>query len=384
MKSIEEHFKEFESKKNKWLDIIFESRQMILANLSMISQVPATTFFEKDRAELLVNRFTECGVSEVRTDDRHNVIASINRKNAEQTIMVSTHMDNQFDHLVDQNITITEDRAYGSGVADDNIALAVLLTIQDILSKLNISFDSNIILLATTRFHGRGDFGGMRHFIKNENQDIKAAINMNGIMIGTINYFTMGRVRCDIKCEMTGDSSAILVANEIMDSLFAIPLPKKPKTTLNVGMISGGERYSTLSREALINLEVLCEDDSLMDKLIDEIQNICTDIGARHGAVALPEFFGRHHTSSLTSAHHIIKSAVSVIKSMGFNPKTEYSNSEIAVTLEENIPSVSLGLTTGDGGSSPKSFIDISPLSMGVLQIIMLLQLLDAGANGNG
>jgi hypothetical protein len=56
-----------------------------------------------------------------------------------------------------------------------------------------------------------------------------------------------------------------------------------------------------------------------------------------------------------------------------------YSNSEISVPLAKDIPSVSLGLTTGAGGNNPDSYIDINPLTEGILQLLMLIYIIDKG-----
>jgi hypothetical protein len=55
----------------------------------------------------------------------------------------------------------------------------------------------------------------------------------------------------------------------------------------------------------------------------------------------------------------------------------EYSNSEIAIPMAKGIPSVSLGLSTGEGGNTPRSYIDINPITQGVFQIITLLSIID-------
>ena len=370
-----------------WLEKIHATREMLLGNLSMTAEIPAPTFHEKDRAEFILSRYAETGILEPRTDKLHNAIGKIEGA-SNRNIVVCTHMDNAFDSSIDQNIAITEDCVYGPGVADDNISIAALLTLPDILKRIGLTFNNNIILLATTRYHGRGDFEGMRSFVKNCGDNIDAVINLKGINFGTLNYFTLSRVRCDIKCEINDDNregtwlkmsggSAILTINEIIESLYQIPLPRKPKTLLNVGMISGGERYSTVSREASINLEVLSEDDKIMDQLIEDINIRCVDIGAKHGARVTADFFGRHNASSLSSGHNLVKNALDIIKILGADPAMEYSNSQITVSLAEDIPSVNLGLTTGRGGSSNKSFIDIAPLDLGLLQLVMLLQAVD-------
>lgn len=384
----------FRRTRKKWLKEISQFREMTLANLAMISQTPGMTFQESERSKLLVDRFCEGGVSEATTDKLHNAIAKLERESPRRTILVFTHMDNQFDQSVDQNISIDENRVHGVGVADDNIALAVLLTLPDIFRKLELGLNSDVVFLATTRFHARGDFGGIRHFIDEYDGEIAAAVNLSGLSLGVIDYFTLSRARCEIRCELdvgqdtawmkTTNDSSIMVLNDIINGMLAIPLPRKPKTIINIGMIAGGERYSTVSREATANLEVLSEDDDIMETVVENIKDQCADIGAKHGARVTTDFFGRHQASGLGTNHPLKKIALSVIKGLGVNPSIEYTNSEIAVPLGKGIPSVSLGITTGRGGASPKSHVDIEPINDGILQVAQVIHAIDKEYGSNG
>lgn len=385
--SIEGAALALKKKRKEWLNAINSTREMTLANLLMLSQIPAPTFYEKDRAEFILNRFSQTGGVEPKTDILHNAIGIYRTAPQAKTILVCTHMDNDFDRKIDQNITITAKRVNGAGVADDNLALAVLMTLPDILNRLNLVFNSNLILLATTGYHGQGDFGGIRHFIKQNEHKIDAVVDLSGINLGEVNYFTRSRVRCNIHYntrkidaamrQNISDSNAILVLNELIDALMRIPLPKKPPTELNIGMIKGGEGYSTPCQEGSIQLEAQSESNDIMDNLIEEIKNRCTDIGVKHGTRISTSFFGCHKASNIISAHPLIKSAMSVIKTLGYEPQLRYCSSQISVTLAEGIPSINIGITQGMGGSTSKSYIDIPRLSDGVLQLVMLLYLLD-------
>lgn len=366
-----------------WLSGIQSAQEMILSNLAMIAQTPAPTFEEDARAEFLMTRFVELGLNDVRTDDMFNTYGFLNDEDQDaETVLIFTHMDNTFPGTIDQNVTLTKDRAYGAGVIDDNIALATLLTLPDIFSILDFKPSARILLLATSHFHGRGDYAGIRHFMKTmpKNLRIARALNIVGLELGAVNYIAQSRVRGDIVISTENipqkkllDNSAILVANHIMDDLFSIPLPHKPKTTFNIGMISGGERYSTSSREAHINFEALSDDDAMMESLIEQIHNHCMDNGAKHAADVKAHFFGRHRSAALTSSHPFVRATLSVINELGINPKMSYTNTEIAVTLAENIPSISIGLTYGEGGNTAKSYALLEPLYTGILQLLLII-----------
>jgi acetylornithine deacetylase/succinyl-diaminopimelate desuccinylase-like protein len=377
------------SASEKWRKAVTSSREMILSNLSMISQVPAETFEENKRSEFILERFVESGLDETGTDNIYNAIGKLSNKKGVRNILINTHMDNQLEKFTEQDITITEDKVFGAGVPEDNLALAVLCSLPDIFKKASLKFKSNINLLATTRFHGRGDFEGIRHYIDKTTPKPDFTINLSGLTLGQLDYFTLSRERCDIIVQrnISNESywanenynNTIIVTNEIINAILRIPLPRKPRSIINIGMIRGGERYSTISRKTTIRLEILSEDDRITDNTIEQIKTHCTDIGARHGVDITADFFGRHHAKGLSCGHPLIKGAIGVINSLGRKPVMNYSNSEISVPLAKDIPSVSLGLTTGAGGNNPDSYIDINPLTEGILQLLMLIYIIDKG-----
>ncbi|MFA6715750.1 MAG: hypothetical protein WCS27_10260 [Victivallaceae bacterium] len=378
--------------KEKWRAGIREAREMLLGNLALLAEYPAQTFYERKRAEFILSRYAEMATVDPTTDRMHNAIGLVSGKTGKRNLLICSHMDNQFNLNIDQSINVSVDRVQGAGVADDNLGIATLITLPDIFRKLELELDCNIILLGTTRYHGRGDFEGIRTFLKKYGDRIDAVINLTGLSLGSLDYFCSSRVRCDIHCELQepeiesswsrmSESNAILVANEVINSLNSIPLPKKPKTVLNIGMISGGERYSTVSHDAHINLEILSDENSMMDRLCEQIIDNCTDIAAKNGANITCDFFGRHEASGLSSSHPLVKCALETIKDLGYKPRTEYSSTQITVCLAQGIPSISIGLAEGTGGSSNRSFIELDSLEQGLLQLITLICKIDKMGN---
>ncbi len=375
-----------------WQEGIVKSRELLLGNLALLSEYPAQTFYERKRAEFILSRYASMSNVDPTTDPMHNAIGIVSGNTGKRNILICAHMDNQFNSSIDQNVTVSADRVQGAGVADDNLGIATLITLPDIFKKLELELDCNIVLLGTTRYHGRGDFEGFRTFLKEYPEKIDVVINLTGLSLGSLDYFSLSRARCDIRCELQdpevesswsrmSESNAILVANEVINSLNSIPLPKKPRTILNVGMISGGERYSTVSREAHINLEILSDENSIMETLCEQIVDNCTDIAAKNGANITCDFFGQHKASGLSSSHPLIKCALETIKGLGYKPRTEYSSSQITVSLAQGIPSISIGLTEGKGGSSNRSFIELGPLEKGLMQLITLIHKIDKMGN---
>ena len=376
----------------EWMEGILETKEMLLANLVMVSQIPAKSFMEEQRAAFVLDRFIEGGLSDPYIDDAGNVIGRIPGRQNTRRILVTAHMDTLFDPTVDHNVTIATDRATGAGIADNALGVTVLITLADILQRLEMHFDSDIILVATAASKEKGDLHGIRHFMERHHSTIDFAINLEGITLGTIDHFALSRVRCDISCEL-GDmnqqswrsmeaNSAIMMVSDVLDSLFHIPLPRKPKTVMNIGRVTGGQSYSRICEQATLSLEVRSEDDAVTENLIEEIQDNCRDIGAKYGLKIEPKFFSRHHAAGIRFSHPLVKAVTNILKSLDIQLKVSTSNSEIAVPLKHGIPALTLGITTGseDKDGNNKSYVNLEPIPKGILQFLTLIQAIDQGS----
>lgn len=376
--------------KEKWTKEIESMKEMILANLVMIAQTPAKTFEEQERSAFVLDRLIECGLDEPTIDEIGNVIARIPGKSSRRTVVLSAHLDTLFDGRLDHNVTITKNQAEGLGIADNALGVTFLLTLPDILQRLDLQLESDLVLLFTVHSKERGDLAGVRHFFKNHGSTTDLNLNIEGISLGQIDHSALSRVRCDIKCILDtdfgsswrglGQNSAIMMLNDIMDGLFSIPLPRKPKTVMNVGRILGGNSYSRVCGKASLSLEVRSEDDKVTESLVGDIRDICHDIGAKYGVEIEQDFFSRQHAAGIKFSHPLVRSAAMIVKDFGIKPRMGPSNSEIAVPLSMGIPSVTLGLTSGEEDSSDrKSYIKLKGISNGIAQVLLLLTIIDEG-----
>ena len=68
--------------------------------------------------------------------------------------------------------------------------------------------------------------------------------------------------------------NAIHGLSKLVAELDAIPLPRSPKTTLNVGMISGGVSVNTIAPEASCLLDLRSIDESALRRLSDRVTRL--------------------------------------------------------------------------------------------------------------
>ncbi len=366
-----------------------EFRELILSNLVMTAQIPAVAFDESDRAEFVFQRFNEAELLDNDIDGAGNVSATLKSKNGWRRLLLFAHLDTHFGRSSDLNIAVTKDQVIGPGVANNSLGIATLISLPDILGRLKFSLENtDIIFLATTRAQGRGDMEGIRSFLQTSRDRVDLAVNLVGVNLGRLDYFSLSRVRCDITCQiaedentptMFGERSAILVMNELINQLTAIPLPNNPRTLINYGKFEGGESYSAPSNNARLSLEIRSESDDMRSDLEERIRNDCIFVGSKFGTEIKADFFGRQAATQLRFAHPLVQSAYNVLHQLGLQPYMAPSNTEITVLLANQIPSITLGMTKGHNPLTKEASVDIDHIETGLMQILMLIYSIDKG-----
>jgi hypothetical protein len=377
-----------------WLDKIVSMRDMILGNLVLVSQIPSETFYERERAAFVLERLNDSGLMEAYLDGSGNVIGILKGKSTKKRIVLSASMDTYFDRKVDHNVSVTADRANGAGIANNSMGLTALLSLPDIIKKLKLEFESDLIFLATTKSLGKGDLGGMRHFFRTFPFELSCVLNIAGTSLGRVDHYSQSAVRGDVSCiieawneyaeNLVAHNNAILVLNRLINSLMRIPLSKHPRTILNIGIIKGGESYSTPCPAAGLNLYVRSEDDARTDDLMHAIRDCCQDIGSKNRARLEISFFGRQRAAGLGVYPPLVLAASRTVELLGFKPVVEPTNTQITVPLSEGIPSVTLGITTGKKSLLPDGYVMLEPIPRGVMQLLTLLDMIDRESCDDG
>ena len=97
-----------------------EIREILLANLVMIGEIPAPTFREQHRVDFLKDRFIENGLLDCSLDEMSNIYGILPGEQGEQNILVVAHTDTVFPVEYDHTLTIRPDSVIGYAVADNS------------------------------------------------------------------------------------------------------------------------------------------------------------------------------------------------------------------------------------------------------------------------
>ena len=180
-------------------------RELMVANIVMIGEIPSPTFGEGDRTGFILQRFAECGLENPSSDEVGNGFALIRGTTGERTILVAANSDTIVEDPEDHAIEIEADRVQGPFVGDNSIGLAAIATLPTLFQKTGVTFKSNILLMTAARMLNRGNLEGLKFYLSNAPAQPSAGMYIEGVQLGRLNHACLGTLRGEISCSLPDD-----------------------------------------------------------------------------------------------------------------------------------------------------------------------------------
>ena len=154
------------------------------------------TFQERRRAECLVERLSEFNTDECVIDDYGNPVGVIRGTAKEKgAIFIVAHLDTFSELETDQHYEVTDKIISGVGVSDNSAAVGVLVSLPEIFRQLDLTFASDIVLVAPVQSLGRGNLRGIRRLLRAWPGPIRGAICLESVELGRLNYYSSAMIR---------------------------------------------------------------------------------------------------------------------------------------------------------------------------------------------
>jgi len=368
-------------------EVCVSLRETLLANLVMLGEIPAPTFKEEARVNFLMQRFSECGLTNTSSDECGNGFGIVPGKDRDRNILVHAHADTVFSERRDHTVSVHANRIVGPGIADNSLGLAVLTTLPTILESLGIELNAGLVLMGGARSLGRGDLEGIRFFLENNKMPLTAGICVEGVQLGRLSYASAGMLRGEVTCCVSeeydwirrGTTGAILVINEVINRILGIPLPRKPQTSIVLGSVESGAGFNIIPTEATLRFEVRSESSEIVQEIASELDDIMEDVRSQTAAEVTLDVVARREVAGLEIGHPLVKQTREIMSSFELTPHITPSISELSAMIAHNVPAVTLGITDGDHLHEQREAIQIDPIFTGLAQLIAVLLAIDGG-----
>lgn len=362
-------------------------QETLIANLIMLAEIPSPTFQEEARVKLLLQRMVECGLDNVSTDEAGNGVGIIPGKDPTRNILLVAHADTVYTDKADHSLSVRANEIIGPGVADNSLGMAVLATLPDMLDRLDIKLDANLILLSSTKGLGSGNLDGLRFFMDNNKLPIEAGICIEGEKLGRLSYTAEGMFRASINCRIpeeldwqrVGQNSAIIALNDVINRILEIPIPRRPRTSIVLGAIRGGKSYNVMATQSSLRFEVRSESQEMVESIRQRIDDIMADAASSHNAEFEFTIVSARDPGGIDIGHPLVKSCRDIMETLQVQPKIRPSMSEVSELIARGLPAVTLGITEASNLHDLNETIQIKPIYTGLAQLLAMLLAIDGG-----
>lgn len=272
---------------------IKKNQEELLELIKTITLIPSPSNQEGKRAEFCKQWLENNGCKGAYIDEATNIVYPYKCDEGKQVVAFLAHIDTVFP---DQEITWKEEGniVYAKGVGDDTASVAVLLMIARFITQQDYETKYGILLVGNAGEEGLGNLKGSRQIVKDYGDRMYNFIGVDGSMTHcTVNSVGSQRYKITVKTEGGhsygdyGNKNAIYYAASLINTLYAMKVPKEAKTTYNVGIISGGRSVNTIPQECELLYEFRSADRECLKRMekmflsvIESYRNMEIDIQA--------------------------------------------------------------------------------------------------------
>jgi tripeptide aminopeptidase len=343
-------------------DFIAKDHDRFVRETIQITEIEAPPFKEARRAKAYAEMLRQSGLADVEIDAEGNVIGTRRGAGNGPLIAIAAHLDTVFPEGTNIKVRRDGTKLYAPGVGDDSRALAVLLMMIRALDAAKVQTTSDILFIGNVGEEGPGDLRGMKYlFQKGPYKDkIKMFISLDPFGPGShITTAGIGSKRFKVTFKGPGGHSfgsfgqvspAYALGNAIA-KLSRMPVPARPRTTFNVGVVGGGTSVNSIPYESWMDVDIRSETKEELDKAVDSFTRLMYDAVAEEnrarsisqGRIEVDvKLIGDRPFGSVAIGSPIVQSASAVLDSFGMSPVYGLSSTDSNIPMSMGIPAITL------------------------------------------
>lgn len=363
-----------------------------------IQQIPAPTFEEEKRAEFVRELFEREGLSDVSVDEVGNVFGKFQVSSADlsqskgskfqvKPLIVSAHLDTVFPFETDLSVRREAEKVFAPGIGDNSLGVAALFGLMWGLQTsppaplLKGEGGRDVWFVANVCEEGLGDLRGMKAVVDRFGADATGYLVLEGMALGSVYHRATGVKRYRVTAKTAGGHSwsdygkpsAIHELSKLVAELTSMQLPASPRTTMNVGKISGGTSINVIASEAWMELDLRSEGPESLAELVSKVEKKI-ERASQAGVAFEAEVIGARPAGEISASHPLIQLAQECIREQGLEPALAIGSTDANIPLSRGYPALVLGVTTGGGAHTTNEFINIKPIEKGLEQLISFVK----------
>ena len=361
--------------------------------LIALNEIPAPPFKEAARAKAFLAMLKESGLSDVELDAEGNAMGVRKGTGDGPMLAVVAHLDTVFPEGTSVKVKRDGTRLHAPGIADNTRGAALLLALVRAMNAARFRTTGDILFVGNVGEEGEGDLRGVKFLLhKGKYKDrIEKFVAIDGGEQGTITRGGVGSLRYRVSFRGPGGHS--YGAFGLVNPAFAmggaiakfsrLQVPAAPRTTFNVGVVSGGTSVNSIPAEVQMVVDMRSVSCAELKKLngaflalvrgaVDE-ENAARS--TREGKISAdPKLIGDRPCGETALDSPIVRTATAAVKAFGLAPSYGISSTDSNVPMNMGIPAITIGRGVGGRSHSPDEWTDVAkPAAVEAVQVALTI-----------
>jgi tripeptide aminopeptidase len=358
-----------------------------------LTEIPAPPFGEAARSEWLRQRFTALGLENVQCDDLGNVLGFLHYTPGAPLIGISAHLDTVFPQGTALQTREEANKLYGPGISDNAAGVTALLAVAHALKRTQLRLATNILFIGNVGEEGEGNLRGMRHLFASSpwRDTIQSLLVIDGAGTDTYVNQALGSRRFEITFRGPGGHSwsdfgvpnPIVLLSRALARFSEVQAPESPRTTFNVGVVSGGTSVNSIPESATARVDLRSASMEELQKLENRLRECAAEawreapMSHRSGELKVTlaiESIGDRPAAELPPDARILQIVRAADKHLRIESFSRLASTDANVPLALGIEATTIG-AGGDGGGAHtlREWFDCSNRDLGLKRILLVL-----------
>jgi tripeptide aminopeptidase len=367
--------------------------------LVALTEIPAPPFKEAARAKAYLAMLTESGLADVEMDAVGNVMGIRRGTTAGPLLAVVAHLDTVFPEGTNVKVRRDGTRLMAPGIGDNTRGAALMLAVVRAMNAAKIETKRDILFVGNVGEEGEGDLRGVKFLLQKGRYAgrIGQFVAIDGGDLGSLTRGGVGSLRYRVTFKGPGGHSygafglvnpAFAMGNAIA-KFSRLQVPASPKTTFNVGVVSGGTSVNSIPAEVQMVVDmrsVSCgELKKVNEAFLALVRGAVDEENAarstREGRIAADARLIGDRPCGETALHApIVQTATAAVTAFGLTPSYGISSTDSNVPMSLGIPAITIGRGPGGRAHSPDEWTDVAkPAAVEAVQVALTIIIAVAG-----
>jgi tripeptide aminopeptidase len=365
--------------------------ERFVRELVTLTEIPAPPFKEQQRAKAYLQMLGQQGLSDVEIDAEGNAMGVRKGTGGGSMVAVVAHLDTVFPEGTNVKVKRQGTRLAAPGIGDNTRGLALMLAVARAMDAGKFRTAADVLFVGNVGEEGEGDLRGVKFLLRSGKYKdrIKQFIAIDGGDQGSITRGGVGSLRYRVAFKGPGGHSygafglvnPAFAMGSAISKFSRLQVPANPKTTFNVGVVSGGTSVNSIPAEVRMDVDMRSESCAELRKVNDAFHGLLKQAvdeenaarSTREGrVVADPKLIGDRPCG---------EAAVAAVKAFGLSPAFAISSTDSNVPMNMGLPAITIG-RGGPGGRAhaPDEWTDVERKgSVQAVQVAMTIILTVAG-----